>query len=265
MKIYEIINEYEGMPVGTLLYYEKEHEFIIELCDNLDEWTAPILLSAFVKKGEYTIPRDISILWVKERVVPGERQNIGIILRNHKIKSYDEMKLLEVAEGRCSQDDLAIRRISDLPDYVRKRMDQNVADCTTLSDNNLLVFFVDGTVRKISLLKLKKIDGIDSVIKNEKLFRSGKVGTGGYSVTFNDSIDIPASLLYRSGELIPLSTDEFMEFVRRNVLDTSKSCELLSCSRQNLSYMVKQDQLAPIKEEVKGNIYLKGDIIRNTW
>ncbi len=34
-------------------------------------------------------------------------------------------------------------------------------------------------------------------------------------------------------------------------------------SRQNLSYLVKKDRLKPLREEVKGNLFLKGDVIRN--
>ena len=265
MKIYEIINEVDDYSIGVLLYYEKERQFIIELNETLDRWKAPILLSSFVKKKIYTIPRDISFLWVKDRVVPSGRQNIDVILRNSKIKAYDEMKLLEVAEGRCAQDDFAIKKLSELPEFVKARITRNVIECSTLSEGRILVFFADGTVRKVSLSRFKDLDGIDSVLNNEKLYRSCKVGTGGYYITFNDSIDIPASELYKSGEEIPLTLDDFKTFIQNNVLDTSESCSLLECSRQNIAYMVKQNQLTPVKEEVKGNIYLKGEVLKNTW
>lgn len=88
---------------------------------------------------------------------------------------------------------------------------------------------------------------------------------GGYSVTFNVSIDIPATVLYEAGEYIPLKRTGFIAFVQNNILDTSDSCNILECSRQNVAYMVKQQQLVPIKEEVKGNLYLKGDILKNKW
>ena len=175
------------------------------------------------------------------------------------------MKLLEVAEGRCAQDDFAIKKLSELPGFVKARITRNVIECSTLSEGRILVFFADGIVRKVSLSKFKNLDGIDSVLNNEKLYRSCKVGTGGYYITFNDSIDIPASELYKSGEEIPLTLDDFKTFIQNNVLDTSESCSLLECSRQNIAYMVKQNQLTPVKEEVKGNIYLKGEVLKNTW
>ena len=92
MRIFEIYDEELARSVGSLLYYEKEHSFIIELEEWLDEWTAPLLFTDFVKKKQYTIPRDISLLWVRERIIPSNRQNINSILTQHRLKEYDEMK-----------------------------------------------------------------------------------------------------------------------------------------------------------------------------
>ena len=151
MKSYEILDEANFINIGVLLYYEKAKEFIIELNENLDEWTAPLLFTSFVKKGIFTIPRDISLLWVKERVIPSGRQNIGSILSNHKLKAYDEMKLLELAEGRCSQDSMFIRRIDALPEFVLDRQKKNLIDCTPLDSRNILCFFADNSVKKVEL------------------------------------------------------------------------------------------------------------------
>ena len=48
MKSYEILDEANYINIGVLLYYEKVKEFIIELNDSLDEWTAPLLFTSFV-------------------------------------------------------------------------------------------------------------------------------------------------------------------------------------------------------------------------
>ena len=103
MKIFAIIDEETTLLTGILLYYEKEGTCVIELPEYLDEWTAPLLFTSYVKKKIYTIPRDISFLWVKERVIPSGRQNINDILAHHNMQSYDEMKFLEISEGKCSQ------------------------------------------------------------------------------------------------------------------------------------------------------------------
>ena len=158
MKIYEIIDEENAMSAGVLLYYEKEKTCIAELPEYLDEWTAPFLFSVYVKKHIFTIPRDISFLWVKERVIPSGRQNIDAILKNHHMKSYDEMKFLEISEGRCSQDSLYIRKIDRLPDYVVERQKHNLVECVPMDEHALLCFFADQTVRKMELAKLTGVE-----------------------------------------------------------------------------------------------------------
>ena len=237
MKIFEILDEENKISIGVLLYYEKEKTYIIELQDNLDEWNAPLLLASYARKNVYTIPRDISFLWVKERVIPSGRQNISDILARHKIKAYDEMKFLEISEGRCSQDSLYIKKIDCLPEFVEKRIRKNIVECVILDDRSLLCFFADGVIKKVDITKLMYVNGVDKILENDKLYQSGKVGTGGYFVTFDGSIDIPAMILYETGEYIPLKQTDFMAFVKKNILDTSDSGILLECSRQNISYL----------------------------
>ena len=80
-----------GSAIGYLFYYEKSQSFIIELCEDLGEWDAPLLFQGLVRKKIYTVSEDISLMWVKERVIPSGRQNIGSILKNYKLKEYSEM------------------------------------------------------------------------------------------------------------------------------------------------------------------------------
>lgn len=301
MRIYEIINEEDNLSVGTLLYYEKEHTCIVELQEYLDEWTAPLLFTSHVKRDIFTIPRDFSFLWVQERVIPSGRQNIKDILNTHHMKSYDEMRFLEISEGRCAQDTLYIKKTDHLPEYVIKRQQHNITECIFLNDCTLLCFFADGSLRKIPLAELKNAgyknagsentisesagsentefkstlsdpvnffdpaDDLNKVLRNEKLYRTGQVGTGGYFITFNNSIDIPAGALYKAGVEIPLSLEDFNTFVQKNIFDTSQSCDLLECSRQNLSYLVNQKRLTPVRENTRGNLYLKGDLLKSKW
>lgn len=265
MKIYEIIDGENELSIGILLYYEKKKAFIIELQEYLDEWTAPLLFTALVKKDLYTVPRDLSLLWVQERIIPIGRQNISDILKNHKLASYDEMKLLEISGGKCAQDSLYIKKTDRLPDYAIRRREKNVEECIACERKELLCFFADDTVKKIKLNDLENVKGVDKILEFDQLFQSCAVGIGGYSVTFNDSIDIPAGILYDFGEVIPVSRKDFITFAKKNLLDTTECCDILECSRQNIAYMVKQQYLNPVKEDVKGNLYLKGDALKNTW
>lgn len=266
MKIYEMIDDESEISIGVLLYYENSREFIIELKEELDEWTAPLLFSGYVKKNIYTIPRSASHMWVSERVVPIDRQNIGSILATHKLSSYDEMKLLEIAHGRCSQDCVYIRKTDKLPVFASERVKHNVTECIVSADRYLILFFRDDSVKKTDLSHLPEdTEGIGKILANDQLLMSGKVGVGGYSVVFNDSIDIPAWLLYEKGVDLPVNPEDFYNFVCQNVLDTTQCCDMLECSRQNISYMVKKGQLNPIREDVKGNLYLKGEAVKNMW
>ena len=52
-------------------------------------------------------------VFVKERVVPPERQNIGMILREAGMSYYSEFPLLVYTQGRCSMDDFFIEEITE--------------------------------------------------------------------------------------------------------------------------------------------------------
>lgn len=268
MKIYEIYDAENEIEIGTLLYYEKEKAYVIELLDKLDEWTAPLLLTSFVKRKTYTIPKDISFDWIKERVIPSGRQNIGDILKNSRLKEYDEMRLLELSDGKCSQDSMFIRRLAVLPEYVIERQKFNLDDVCLLDEDRLLCIFKNDEVKLIELSKLKNDVSKDIVHKvkmHRALYESGKVGTGGYSLTFNDNLDISAAELYSIGVTLPISGEDMITFVRKNIFDTVESCRELECTRQNLAYMNGKGQLTAIKENVKGNLYLKGEVLKNRW
>lgn len=265
MKVYDIIDGELERSIGTLLYYEKEKSFIMELMNDLDEWTAPLLTTSLVKQGIYTIPKDVSFAWVSGRVIPSGRQNIGAILNRHHLKEYDEMKFLEISKGRCSQDAIHIRPIDELPKYVIERQEKNITQVTPLEGFRLLCFFEDGVTKLIDCSRFSDQYDMDKIISNEGLFQSATVGTGGYSVTFADTMDLPAAPLYDMGDEIPLSCRDFITFLQINVLDTTQSCDFLGCSRQNLLYFVRQQKLRAVKNDVKGNLYLKGDIIRLNW
>ena len=265
MKIFEIYDNENVLSIGVLLYYEKEKTFIIELQEYLDEWNAPLLFSSLVKRGIYSVPRNLSLTWVQGRIIPPGRQNISSILSTHKLKEYDEMKFLEISEGRCSQDNMYIRKLEVIPPFLEERMNHNLLDCTPIGNHNLLCFFRDNTVKKISLTEFTTYTGIDKVLANDLLFKSCRLGTDGFYITFNNSIDIPSWTLYEKGQLVPIEYEDFLSFINNNLVDTSASCALLECSRQNLAYMVGQDQLHPVKENVKGNLYLKKDVLGNMW
>ena len=57
MRLYEIKEDENVRSDGTLIYYEKAGAFIIELQEYLDEWTAPLLFTKYVKDGDRSLFR----------------------------------------------------------------------------------------------------------------------------------------------------------------------------------------------------------------
>lgn len=265
MKSYAI---YDGelnwkIPIGYLFYYERAQKFIIELCKDLDEWSAPLLFQGLVRKKIYTIPPSIAQLWVEERIIPSGRQNIGSILKNHKLQNYNEMSLLSLSKGRCSQDSCYIAEVKyeDIPKEIRERSRENVSECFPTGDGQLICLFEDNKVRKLDLEELKnQYKEIRHVLHNRRLLDSVKVGVGGYSIVFDDCIEVMIDDLRKNGQELPLSAEDFYGFVRRNVVDATQVCDMMQCSRQNLSYLVKEEKIAPIIAGSTTNLYTRGAV-----
>ncbi|AFU18112.1 hypothetical protein MC28_G379 (plasmid) [Bacillus thuringiensis MC28] len=57
------------------------------------------------------------------------------------------------------------------------------------------------------------------------------------------------------------SKEELIKFVNDEIVNTSEALEILECSRQNLSKLVKSGTLVPIKEMVRDKLFFKEDIL----
>ena len=145
MKVFAVKDEADvsAKTLAWLIYYETEKRFYVELPDDADLWETPLLLSSFLKRGERTVNAYWSQLWVRQRIVPQDRQNLGQILRDNGLEAYDEFELLMLAEGRCAQDDYYLVPIRDneLPDYFAARFAKKVEDVVPLAEKRLLLFF----------------------------------------------------------------------------------------------------------------------------
>lgn len=250
-------------PIGYLFYYEKSESFVIELCEDLDEWEAPILFQKFVREHAYTIPREVSLMWIRERVIPSGRQNIGSILKNHRLKQYSEIALLELSKGKCLQDECYIAEITEaeIPESIKGRMKRNIRDCFLTDEMSLICMFQDDVVKKVEVsLLFGRYPKLQHLLTYKKMIEACTIGPGGYSIIFDDAVEIQSSDLRKEGEKLPLRTKDFISFLEKNVIDTTKACDVLQCSRQNLSYMVKEDKIGPIVEATKEKLYLKGDV-----
>ena len=115
MRVFAIKSESDtsAKDLAYLLYYEKEKRFYIELPEDADVWETPLLLSSFLKRGEKTVNSYWSLMWVRQRIVPSDRQNLGQVLYENGLENYDEFELLMAGRGRCAQDDYFLSEISE--------------------------------------------------------------------------------------------------------------------------------------------------------
>ena len=106
---------------------------------------------------------------------------------------------------------------------------------------------------------------IASILRNKKILDTVEVGVGGYSITFNQSIEIDKRVLIEKGTEIKISAQDFYSFVNQNIVDTAEACEILQCSKQNLTYLMKTGKVKPIRQGLRENLFYKGNIEENTW
>ena len=270
MKIFAIRDEsaIDQIDLAYLLYYEVEKRFYIELPENADPWKTPLLLSSFIKKGETSINSYWSKIWVQQRIVPTDRQNLGQVLRDNNLKEYDEFDLLMLSMGRCAQDDYFLVPIeeSQLPEKIRRRFDRLIEDVIPLNDFALLVFFRDGSVKKCSIWdRYKNAPSFQVLFKNEAFFYAINLQPGGHGVEWDVNLNISAATLYRTGTKVPLTVSDFQNFVVHRVVNVAEAAEILGCSRQNIDYLTKTGKLHPIKSSGKNTLYLKSEVLKRNW
>ena len=270
MRVFAIKNELDktAKDLAYLLYYEKEKRFYIELPEDADVWEMPLLLSSFLKRGEKTVNSYWSLMWVKQRIVPSDRQNLGQVLHENGLENYDEFELLMAGHGRCAQDDYFLSEISEerLLKQFGKRYEKRIEDIVPLENGQLLIFFRNGKLKKVDVKKIADKDlQLSAIMRHDALFNSVSIQPGGYGIYWNERDMIADYVLYDKGYEIPLSMNDFRSFVSHSVIGTAEAMELLSCTRQNMNDLIKRGRLTPVKREQKNTLFLKSEILQRNW
>jgi len=270
MKIFAIRDESaeKQNDLAYLLYYELEKRFYIELPDGADPWETPLLLSSLLKKGERSINSYWSKMWVRQRIVPIDRQNLGQVLKDNHLKEYDEFELLMLSMGRCAQDDyyLVPMEENQLPEQILRRFEMLIEDVIPLDHFALLVFFRDGSVKKVNVLDHYRDESSFRVLfRNEDFFPALHLQPGGHGVEWDVNLSIGAATLYQIGTKVPLNASDFRNFVVYRVVNVAEAAEMLGCSRQNIDYLTRAGKLHPIKSSGKNTLYLKSEIQKRNW
>lgn len=99
-------NEY-----ATLSYDEETDKYHISIPPSVNPDDLPAIPGILARKGIREIDDKWARRFVKERIVPPDRQNIGMILREVGMGYYSEFPLLVYTSGRCSMDDFFIEEI----------------------------------------------------------------------------------------------------------------------------------------------------------
>lgn len=262
MKILLLRNRHEiDYTLGYVLYFEKTKTFNIELLKDINPVKLPIVLDLFFYRNTFSINSYFSKLWIQDRVVPIDRQNIGSILKEAKLKEYDIYKLLMLDNGRCTNDEFELIEVKQLPKEIQDRFQYKINDVIPLKNNTVMCFFENGKCKKIDIGSLKKNDRLYSRLLNHP-DEFNKVSTlpGGYGIDFGNDLNIDNLTLFKNGKTIDLEYDDLINFINFNTVDTASACKILDCSRQNIDDLIKRQKLSPIKESEKHKLFLLKDI-----
>lgn len=270
MRVFAIRDEHDtaATDLAYLIYYEHERRFYIELPDDADPWNTPLILSSILQRGNTTVNSYWSRIWVQQRIIPSDRQNIGQILKENGLDHYDEFELLVLADGRCAQDSYYIAEISleDLPEFFDVRFDRKVEDVVALSGRRLLVFTRCGEVRLCDLTEMLSADpAFAPLVSNEDYFRSVRIQVGGYGVSWGEQLTISDRELYQVGIPIPITQEDLVCYMQQRVITTAEAASYLQCSKQNIEDLVRRGKLHPIKESPKVKLFLKSEIQQRLW
>ena len=267
MRVFAIRDESlpADIALGWLIYYERAKAFYIELPEDADPWKTPLLLSSFVKRGQFSVSSYWSRMWVQQRIIPQDRQNIGQVLKENGLTEYDEFQLLLLTMGRCAQDDCYLEEISQdqLPELLKERWETKVEDVVPLKEGRLLVFFRNGEVRIVDAKLLSETHAdCQPYLAIEERFMGVEVQPDGYGVMWSERAMISDRELYEHGQPIPLTLEDFIGFVQHRVVSISEACQALGCSRQNIADLMKRDKLHPIRRDAKNKLFLKNEIMQ---
>lgn len=265
MRVFAIKDE--SLPssqiLGYLIYYETPKAFYIELPDGADPWDTPLLLDTFVKRGEHSIGSYWSRIWVEQRIVPQDRQNIGQVLKENNLTDYDEFSLLMLSQGRCAQDQCYLEELPDdvLPTELIERWQHKIEDVVPLDNARLLIFFRNGQVKIVEVHDcVQRYPACMPYIGSEERFNRVEVQPDGYGVMWSEQAMIPDHDLYSRGSPVPLSLQDFCRFVQVRVISAAEACGILDCSRQNIDDLIKRDKLHPIRTDTKYKLFLKNEV-----
>lgn len=200
---------------------------------------------------------------MQSRLVPTERQNLGEVLRTNGLDSYDELRHLELTDGKCSQDDCYLVPMGEgqLPNWYRERLALRAIDIYPLERFRILASFRDGSTALCYMRDMLAGERTFArILEDETIFRRAALQPGGYGVRWGKRLLVSSDTLRRRGQPVALEASDIAELVRQAALETSEVAQLLGCTRQNVSDLVRRGKLVPLKTSARGPLFLRSDI-----
>lgn len=268
MRIFAIKNDddiTEKRIYGYLFYYENEDKYHIEIPRNVEYWEAPMIIDHFVEDGSYCIGEHYSKKWVESRIIPPDRQCLGMILRDNKLDRYDEFRLLTLSTGRCAQDSFYITGIkyADLPDEIKERMKRGISDVSFIVEGRAWFVMKDGTIFEVECVDRgnPKLDMLNRALSYYNLLTDVIISPDGTGIIIGGNFEFTREEVLRYGKALNVSRDILRSIMSDKLVGSEEAAAILGCSRQNIDDLVKRGRLSPVKSGANGNIFLKCDVL----
>lgn len=262
MKIFAIKDDTLSLkgPLGYLIYCESARAFYIEIDETIEPRFLPPLLSSFAAKHIRSIDRFWSRRFVQYRIVPPDRQNIGLVLRDNGLKEYDEYALLMRAEGRCEQDDCYLEEVTmeELPDYLNLRWQNRIVEVIPLKVPELLVFYAKGDAKRVNVQALAGRE-CQPYLADQDRFDKVAIQPGGFGIEWSER----AYISYREllvGDSVPLTVPELNRYLQHRLVNAAEAGQLLGCSRQNIDDLMRRNKLHPLRKDAKYKLFSRAEV-----
>ena len=266
MKVCKIIDEArDSALVGYLLSFEHGASFSVELIDQLTADDAPLFFESFIKKGQLTVDPVWSERWVRSRIMPEDRQNLGSVLKDNKLREYDAFRLLMLGCGRCAQDDCAVipADASEVPDWLNARRQRKIEHAMPVGISEILTIFRDGSIWRVDPLAEGLADErLSRICERADLIRQMRTIPGGLGVQWQGDIVLTAEQLYGRGQRLPIDHEELDRLVMYYIMLTPDVCRELNCSRQYVDRKVKEGTLQTLRDSGNGRLYTASEIAK---
>lgn len=254
----------DGEVLAVVSYHEADDGFLIDLPPGADPWAEPLVLSSFAERGVRTVGPEWSKRWVRSRLVPPSRQNLGEVLKVNGLERYDEAALLAMTGGENSQDDCYVEPLGldAAPRWYAQRYAERLSDVIPLDGGRLFLMFADGAAGVCHLADLTRdYPLLARVVADEGAAAGAGTAYGGRMACWGTTVTVPAEALRDACERIPLTRADMGRLAAAALVDASQAADLLGCSRQNVGAMARRGTLEPVKTGPKSTLFMRADIL----